>query len=91
MRLSCPRVTKIAGQGSPEAPLGGHWGADDAFQKCFKNQPDIDIGVVVVTLLLHLHVVFFMLLLFEAMPTKMAKTETRQTLQIPGCQRRVEK
>ena len=30
-----------------------------------------------------------MTLLFEAMPIKMAKTETRQTLQIPGCQRRV--
>ena len=46
-------VTKIAGRGSPEAPLGGHSGADGAFPKCFKNQPDIDIGVVVVTLLLH--------------------------------------
>ena len=51
-------VTKIAGRGSPEAPLGGHSGADGAFQKCFKKQPDIDIGVVVVTLLLHFPVVF---------------------------------
>ena len=38
-------------------PLGGHWGADGAFQKWFKNQHDIDIGVVVVTLLLHFPVV----------------------------------
>ena len=51
------RVTKIAGRGSPEASLGGHTDADGAFQKCFKNQADIGIGVVLVTLVLHLPVV----------------------------------
>ena len=52
-------VTKIAGRGSPEAPRGGHSRADGAFQKCFKNQHDIGIGVVVVTLVLHFPVVRF--------------------------------
>ena len=51
-------MTKIAGRGSPEAPLGGHSGADDAFQKCVKNQPNIDIDVVAVTLVLHVPVDF---------------------------------
>ncbi len=57
-------VTKIAGRGSPEAPLGSHSGADGAFHKCFKKQHDIDIGVVVVTRLLHFPEVCFMILLF---------------------------